>query len=175
MAKIHWTAQIGPRVKIGENVTIGPFCIIGFPPELKGRENEDQGVIIGPGTVITGHVTIDSGADSPTCIGKDCYIMKGAHVGHDAMIGDDVTLSCHSIVGGHCIIEDGVNLGLGAIIHQRQRIAACCMIGMGAVVPKNLKTEPFKTYAGVPAKLLGDNTKHPKWGEYTINQKEWPL
>lgn len=40
---------------------------------------------------------------------------------------------------------------------------------MGAVVTKGLVTEPFKKYAGNPAKLLGDNSGHP---EYTIFLKE---
>jgi UDP-N-acetylglucosamine acyltransferase len=64
-----------------------------------------------------------------------------------------------------------VNCGLNSVVHQRQEIKEGCMIGMGGVVTKKLTTEPYKTYVGNPAKLLGDNTKHPG---YTQFMKEWP-
>jgi acyl-[acyl carrier protein]--UDP-N-acetylglucosamine O-acyltransferase len=51
MAKyIDPTALIGPNVFIDEDVYIGPYCIIGYPPEWKGKEAVDKGVIILKGT-----------------------------------------------------------------------------------------------------------------------------
>jgi len=43
---IHPTAIIGTNVIIEDNVYIGPYCIIGMPPEWKGKEDQDKGVII---------------------------------------------------------------------------------------------------------------------------------
>lgn len=166
---IHHTAVIGPNVTIEDDVYIGPLCIIGFPPEYKGKEHLDAGVVIGNGTRITGLVTIDSGTENPTTIGDNCYLMKGVHCGHDSIIGGAVTLSCGAKIGGHAIIAFGCNVGLNAVIHQHQRIAAGCMIGMGSVVTKKLITEPYKTYAGNPARLIGENNKHPN---YTIYQTQ---
>jgi UDP-N-acetylglucosamine acyltransferase len=74
---IHPTAIIYPNVKVGNNVYIGAYCIIGAPPEWKGHEQDSKGVIIGDNVRNTGHVTIDSGAIEPTRIGDNCYIMKG--------------------------------------------------------------------------------------------------
>ena len=165
-------AIIYPGVQIGNGNTIGPYCIIGAPPEWRGKEGTSGRVIIGHANRLTGHVTIDSGADHHTMIGNDCYIMKGCHVGHDGDIGDHVTLSCHSIIGGHTIVNDHANIGLSAIIHQKQVIMQGVMIGMGAVVTKKLITEPYKTYAGNPAKEIGSNTKHPNYETYTINQRD---
>jgi len=159
MTYIDPTAIFGLSVIIEDNVYIGPYCIIGMPPEWKGREEDDLGVIIRSGTRITGHVTIDSGAVRPTEIGKDCYLMKHSHVGHDCIIGNGVTLSCGAKVGGHTIIGNGTNVGLNAVIHQRQIIAENCMIGMGAVITKNLLTMPGMKYVGNPARLLGENIK----------------
>lgn len=164
-AMIHATAVIGPNVEIEENVYIGPFCIIGFPPEWKGKEDQGVGVLIKRGTRITGHVTIDSGVERRTTIGKDCYIMKGVHIGHDALIGDQVTLSCKAIIGGHTVVEWGANIGLGAIIHQRQRIARGCMVGMGAVVTKGLVTSDFDVVVGNPARWIKKNERHPHFPE----------
>jgi acyl-[acyl carrier protein]--UDP-N-acetylglucosamine O-acyltransferase len=58
---IHSTALINSNVIIEDDVYIGPYCIIGFDPEWKGHEKDNQGVIIRSGTRITGHVTIDGG------------------------------------------------------------------------------------------------------------------
>lgn len=172
MKYIHPSAVIGDNVSIEEDVYIGPLCVIGFPAEYRNKEHYDKGVIIKRGTRITGLVTIDAGVDHPTIIGANCYLMKHSHVGHDAVIGYEVTISCGAKIGGHTLLNDYCNIGLNAVIHQNQKIATGVMIGMGAVVTKKLVTEPFKTYAGNPAKLIGENDKHPHYAEYTINMKD---
>lgn len=159
MTFIHHTAQIGANVLIEEDCYIGPLCVIGFPPEWKGNEDKDYGVVIKKGTRITGLVTIDSGATRPTVIGENGYLMKHSHVGHDAVIGKNVTISCGAKIGGHTFIGDNCNIGLNATIHQKQEIKEGCMIGMGAVVTKKLITEPYRKYAGVPAKDIGSNIR----------------
>lgn len=160
MKNIHPTAIIGENVVIEENVYIGPYCVIGFPPEWKGKEENDMGVIIRRGTRITGLVTIDSGAEKPTTIGKDCYLMKHSHCGHDSQIGNNVTISCGAKIGGHSVIEDDCNIGLNAVIHQKITIPKGCMIGASAFVGKKSKLEPFKKYAGVPVKDIGSNVRN---------------
>jgi UDP-N-acetylglucosamine acyltransferase len=157
MQYIHPTAQIGKHVTIEDDVYIGPFCIIGFPAEWKGMEGIDKGVLIKSGSRLTGHVTVDSGAVRKTEIGKNCYLMKHSHVGHDCVIQDDVTISCGAKIGGHAIIGNGTNIGLNAVIHQRQQIAQGCMIGMGAVVTKGLETKENSKYVGNPARYLSKN------------------
>jgi UDP-N-acetylglucosamine acyltransferase len=170
MNYIHPTAVIGPNVLMGDNNYIGPFCIIGFPAEHKEfwryRLNAEYvdfpfnfcgKVIIGNNNVFTGHVTVDAGTERETIIRNNVWALKHSHVGHDAHIGDDVTISCGAKVGGHAIIGNGCNIGLNAVIHQRQEIREGCMIGMGAAVTKGLITEPFRKYAGVPAKDIGSN------------------
>lgn len=157
---IHPTAIIQENVIIEDDVYIGPNCIIGFPPEDKSVfPNILFTVHIGSGTKITGSVTIDAGTVRNTYIGSNCFLMKGAHVGHDAILGEDVTLSCHAIVGGHVQIKKGANIGLGCIIHPRQVIESYCMLGMGAIVPKKLNLEPFGIYVGNPAKKIGMNER----------------
>lgn len=162
-ARIHPTAVIGPRVLIEEDVFIGPYCIIGEPAEYRGKEHIQAGVVIKRGTRLTGLVTIDSGVDGPTIIGAGCYIMKHAHIGHDAKVCAGVTISCGAKIGGHTIVCQHTNIGLNAVIHQKQHIAEGCMIGAQAMVTKKLVTEPYKTYVGNPAKLLGNNDKHPNY------------
>ena len=156
---IHSTALINSNVIIEDDVYIGQYCIIGFDPEWKEHEKDNQGVIIRSGTRITGHVTIDGGGLYPTMIGRNCYIMKHAHVGHDSWISDNVTISCGAKIGGHCTIGENCNIGLNAVIHQTKNIPSGCMIGMGAVITKKLEMISDSKYVGNPAKYLSSNIK----------------
>lgn len=167
---IHPTALIAEGVKMGTGNYIGPYCVIGFPAEWKGYEQYNGNVTIGNNNRFTGLVTVDSGVERDTLIMNDCYFMKHSHIGHDAQILSSSTISCGAKVGGHTIIGEKSNIGLNAVIHQKQMIREGCMIGMGSVVTSKLNTEPYKTYAGNPAKLIGENNKHP---DYIIYQKQF--
>jgi UDP-N-acetylglucosamine acyltransferase len=156
---IHPTAIIGPNVIIEDGVYIGPYCIIGFAPEWKGKEDQNKGVIIRQGTTLTGMITIDGGAERTTEIGPDCYIMKHAYIAHDCILGKNVTMSAGSKLAGFCTIGDKVNLGMGAAIHQKSIIPEGVMIGMNGVVTKKSKLEPYQKYAGVPVKNIGSNER----------------
>lgn len=160
MIYIHPTALIEDNVIIEEDVYIGPYCVIGFPPEWKGKENQNKGVIIKKGTRITGLVTIDGGAEKPTFIGENCYLMKHSHVGHDVTLENNVILSCGAKIGGHSVIKKGTNIGLNAVIHQKLEIPEGCMIGASAFVGKKSILKAGYKYAGVPVKELGLNAKH---------------
>jgi UDP-N-acetylglucosamine acyltransferase len=159
MVNVHSTAIIGKNVTIEDDVYIGPYCVIGMPAEWKGKEHEDKGVLIKKGTRITGLVTIDSGVERITTIGENCYLMKHSHVGHDAQLKDNVTLSCGAKIGGHSIIESNTNIGLNAVIHQKVIVPEGCMIGASAFVGKKSILKPFHKYAGVPVKELGTNER----------------
>lgn len=160
MNYIHPTAVIGNNVKIEDDVYIGPLCVIGFPAEWRGNEHFDAGVHIKKGTRITGMVTIDTGVNRTTTIGENCYLMKHSHVGHDAILGDDVTLSCGAKVGGHTEIGNKTNIGLNAVLHQKLKIPEGCMIGASAFVGKKSILQPNHKYAGVPVKEIGTNERH---------------
>ena len=158
--QIHPSAVIADNVIIEDDVYIGPNCIIGYPPEdISVFPQAPYTVHIGSGTKITGGVTIDAGTVRNTYIGNDCFLMKGAYVAHDVVIGNKVTLSSHVMLGGHVEVMEGSNLGMGCIVHQRQTVWPYCMIGMGAIVTKKLIIEPFGIYAGNPAKKIATNDR----------------
>ena len=153
---IHPTAIVGDNVELGDNNYIGAYCIIGDKAEHKKYWDKPLGkVIIGDNNIITGLVTIDAGTEEPTIIENDCFIMKHAHIGHDCIIQNNVTISCGAKIGGHSIIKEKSNIGLNAVLHQFTTIEKGCMIGASAFM-KGL-TEEFTKYAGVPAKKIGIN------------------
>jgi len=155
---IHPTAIIGENVILGDNNYIGAYCIIGDPAEHKKFWDEQKGkVYIGDNNIITGLVTIDAGTKDITFIGNNCFIMKHAHIGHDCLIKDNVTISCGAKIGGHSIIKNNSNIGLNAVLHQFSIIEQGCMIGASAFFKGQSKE--YSKYAGVPAKYLSPNIK----------------
>jgi len=155
---IHPTAIIYEGVIIGSGNTIGAYCVIGAPPEWKGKRSLGN-VIIGNDNTITGLVTIDSGAERTTFIGNNCYLMKHSYVAHDCILKDNVTLSAGAKIGGYSTLEENTNIGMNATIHQKVTIPEGCMIGASGFVGKKSILKPFTKYAGVPVKEIGSNVR----------------
>jgi UDP-3-O-[3-hydroxymyristoyl] glucosamine N-acyltransferase len=59
------------------------------------------------------------------------------------------------MIGGSCVIEDNVWVAPNAGVLQKSTIGQGAMVGLGAVVLKNVP--PGETWAGVPAKKLDQN------------------
>lgn len=175
-------SHIGPGVRLGTNVAIGPGAVIlgpavieddawvgpgaqiGAPPEMSDkRQNaawtgdlEHFGVRIRRGAVIRENVVIHQGSYRETVIGEGCWILARAYIAHDVMIGEGATLSAGVSVGGHCLIGPRVNIGMNASIHQRRIVGANAMVGMGTPVTRDIP--PYAKAFGTPVRLQGLNS-----------------
>jgi UDP-N-acetylglucosamine acyltransferase len=180
--QVHETAIIGPGVELGEDNVIGPYvvitgpcrigdrnwigahAVIGAAPEIRngphgvpwGGEPVGLGVEIGDDTVLRESVTLHTGSRRTTRIGSRCYFMNKVHVGHDGVMEDEVTLSANATLAGHVDIGRGANVGMQSVIHQFRVIGPGAMLGMGAVVTRNVL--PYATAFGAPARTRGVNT-----------------
>lgn len=174
--KIHDTAEVHPNAILGKNNTIGAFTVIeanvrlgdnniishhvtiGTAGEVRGENDIKGKVYIGDNNVIREFTSIQSPQRHDfTQIGNDCFIMDKCHVAHDNILGNGVTLAPSVCLGGVVLVGDYANLGMGSIIHPRLIVGEGCMIGMGAVVTKDVPNN--ETWVGVPAKGIGFNLR----------------
>lgn len=167
---------VGPGVILGENVrllshvvvqqdtTVGartlihPFCVIGGDPQHGGYKGETVRLEIGEDCLIREHSTFNRGTPvggGLTRIGRGCLFMTGAHVGHDAIVGDNVTFANHATLGGHTEVGDRVFLGGLAAIHQFGRVGQGAIIGGLAAVTRDVI--PYGSAWGNHARLHGLN------------------
>ena len=162
---------IGPKVKIGNNNRFEAYCSVGMPPEHKDFwDKEYAGVDIGNGGKFREFITINSGTTTNTTILDNVALLKGCYVGHDSIVHNDVTISCHVAMGGHCTIQQGANLGISVSVHQYTHIGQYSMLGMGCVVTKTSCILPFNTYVGNPARLLKLNQIGVKKSGFSIDE-----
>lgn len=118
---VHPTAILGTRVKLGENVSIGPYAILG------------DGVTLGAGTVIGAHCAVSAGVS----IGDACLLYPSVTVYAGSHIGNRVTIHAGARIGsdgfgyvqqggahlkiphvGRCLIEDDVEIGANTTIDR---------------------------------------------------------
>lgn len=132
---IHAHAIVTQHCVLGDGVVVHPFAVVGGDPQfLKFDPATPSLVRVGAGSVIREHATIHRSiyAGKATVIGARCFLMVGAHVGHDGELGDDVVLANGVMLGGHVSVGRHTFVGGGAGMHQFGRIGEGAMIAGGA-------------------------------------------
>lgn len=143
---------------VGARTAIHPFCVIGGDPQHGGYKGEPVRLEIGEDCLVREHSTFNRGTPvggGLTRIGKGCLFMTGAHVGHDAIVGNHVTFANHATLGGHTEVGDRVFLGGLAAVHQFGRVGQGAIIGGLAAVTRDVI--PYGSAWGNHAQLHGLN------------------
>ncbi|MFA5582384.1 MAG: acyl-ACP--UDP-N-acetylglucosamine O-acyltransferase [Paracoccaceae bacterium] len=126
---------------VGDDCTIFPFAVVGeIPQDLKFAGEQTQ-LIIGKRNRIREGATLNTGTaggGGVTRIGDDCLLMTGAHVGHDAQLGDRVILANQVAIAGHCVIGNDVIIGGLSGVHQFVRVGEGAIIGAVTMVANDV-------------------------------------
>lgn len=151
-------AVVTGRTSICEETEVFPFANIGdIPQDLKFRGERTE-LIIGARNRIREGVTMNTGTKGGggvTRVGDDGLFMTGAHVGHDAQVGNHVVMANQSALAGHCVIEDEVIIGGLSGIHQFVRVGRGAIIGAVTMVTNDVI--PFGLVQGPRGILDGLN------------------
>mgnify|MGYP001545255963 CR=1 FL=1 len=130
-------AVITGHTEIGAETVIFPFACIGEEPQDLKFRGEQTRLVVGARNRIREGVTMNTGTEGGgglTSVGDDCLFMTGAHVAHDAHVGNKVIVANQGAIAGHCVIEDEVIIGGLSGIHQWVRVGRGAIIGAVTMV-----------------------------------------
>ncbi|MDJ1015634.1 MAG: acyl-ACP--UDP-N-acetylglucosamine O-acyltransferase [Paracoccaceae bacterium] len=129
------------RTLVGADTVIFPGAVIGEIPQDLKFKGERSRLVIGARNRIREGVTMNTGTEGGggvTRVGDDCLFMTGAHVAHDAQVGNRVIVANQGAIAGHCVIEDDVIIGGLSGIHQFVRVGKGAIIGAVTMVTNDV-------------------------------------
>ena len=132
---IEGEVAIGLRNFVGHGAIIGaPPQDVSFSPERKTK------VEIGDNNIIREYCTIHRGSPdgSATTIANKNFLMAGAHIGHNCLIGNNVVIANNCLLAGHVHVDDGAFLGGGSTFHQFMHIGRLVMVQGSSAFGKDL-------------------------------------
>ena len=153
MSKIHPTAIVHPNAKIADDVTIGPFCIIG------------ENVTILSGTELVSNVIVDG----HTKIGKNNKIFHSAVIGTapqdlkykgeptEVIIGDNNSIREFVTINRSAIIGEPTTIGNNNLLMTYMHVAHNCIIGNNVIIANavnlagHIEIDDFVTIGGMTA------------------------
>lgn len=98
MKNIHRTSIIGDNVKIGSNVSIGPYCVI------------EGNISIGDNTVFQSHIVVKNNVE----IGNNCYFMPFCSIGQSPQTYENELFNdAEVIIGNNNRFYESVTVSLG--------------------------------------------------------------
>lgn len=108
---VHPTAVIDASAELADDVSVGPYAVIG------------PRVVIGAGTRIGPHVVIHR----DTTLGEQCFIHQGASLGNDPQdlkYGGEHT---ELVIGARTVVREFCTLNRGTSAHGRTEIGSDCL------------------------------------------------
>ncbi|MCD6365660.1 MAG: acyl-ACP--UDP-N-acetylglucosamine O-acyltransferase [Planctomycetes bacterium] len=149
MANIHPTAIVDSSARLGDDVEIGPYCIIERDVEI------DSGTVLRPHAIVRQYTSMGSGnfVDSGAVLGGmpqdlkfDRRCVTYLRIGDNNVFREGVTISRATAEGGATIVGNStywmtcahaghdVIVGDNAILVNNTAIAGHCEIGRGAIL-----------------------------------------
>ncbi|MEE9389425.1 MAG: acyl-ACP--UDP-N-acetylglucosamine O-acyltransferase [Paracoccaceae bacterium] len=132
---------VSGQTQIGEDTVVSPFAVIGGTPQDLKFKGEVTKLVIGKRNRIREGATLNTGTQGGggvTTVGDDCLIMTGAHVAHDARVGNRVVMANQAALAGHCVVGDDVIIGGLSGIHQFVRLGKGAIIGAVTMVTNDV-------------------------------------
>jgi UDP-N-acetylglucosamine acyltransferase len=160
------------RVRLGTDNRIGYGAVIGSPSQHLSHSHDHPGeVVIGNSNTIRELCTIHRSTveGEATRVGDHNYLMAGAHLGHDAVVGNHVIIANNALVGGHVEVADRVFIGGGSVFHQHIRVGRLAIVQGASAFSKDIP--PF-TMAAERNTVAGLNTVGLRRAGFDARQRQ---
>ena len=162
--------KIYNNVKLGKNIKVGDFVVIGIPPQ--GKKDGEIETIIGDNAVIRSHTVIYAGNK----IGDNFQTGHHVMIRENNHIGENVSIGTGSCIEYNVIINDGVRIHSHVFIPEYSVLEENCWMGPNVVltnakypkskdVKENLKGPIIQRNAKIganstilPARIVGENS-----------------
>ncbi|MBQ4647299.1 MAG: acyl-ACP--UDP-N-acetylglucosamine O-acyltransferase [Candidatus Gastranaerophilales bacterium] len=171
--KIHNLAVIDETAKIGQNVTIGAFSVIGKDVVIEdncviGENANIQFAHIGKNTRISPFASIggepqDLGYKNEktgVIIGENCWIREFATInrasgeGNNTIIGNNCLLMAYTHVAHNCVLGDNVIMANAATLGGHCHVGFGVFLGGQSVFHQNLRIGDMAIVSGASAARL---------------------
>lgn len=158
---IGWGCYIGPGAKIGQSGFGYEYVpLLDDPENLYLRPKKHNfGVVLKDWVDVGANTCIDRGSWRDTVIGKGTKIDNLVHIAHNVVTGEDCLIVAGAEVSGSCDLGNRVYIGPNACVRERLELGDGCIVGIGAVVVKNVHHDTI--VAGNPAGRFGPVVEWP--------------
>lgn len=164
-ARLGARVAVGPYCVIGEGVVIGddcrldshvviegpttignfnrffPFCVIGAQPQDLKFHGEETFLTIGSHNEFREYVNVHrgtKGGGAHTRVGDRNFLMVGAHIAHDCIVGSHIIMANAATLAGHVTIDDHATIGAYSGVHQFCRVGQYGYVGGYSVITKDV-------------------------------------
>jgi len=151
-------SQVKNYTSMGAGNHIHSYACLGDEPQHLGFKGEETWVRIGSQNHFREFVTVHRGTPQghlETRIGSHCLFMAYAHVAHDCIIGDNVTVANAVSMAGHVEIGDFAIVSGMAAVQQFARIGEYAFLG--GLSGYSNDVPPYMLAQGTRGRLYGPN------------------
>jgi len=153
-------AVVGPHTEIGRDCVLYPHSAVGLDPQDLKFKGAATRLVVGDRNVFRENTTVHRGTEhggGVTKLGDDNFLMAGAHVAHDCIVGDKNILANAATLAGHVEVGSGCNIGAFSAVHQFCRVGDHAFMGGFTVATQDVL--PYmKTVGARETKSYGVNS-----------------
>ena len=156
---LHTGAVLKNGCRIGNDNNFYEYSVMAGLPQDVGFDKMAKTVVeIGNSNTFREYTTVNRATlkeQGITRLGNDNYLMAHAHIGHDCVLGNNITMVVSSGIAGHVHVGERAFISGGVMVHQFTRIGAYAMIGGNAKITQDVL--PYFITDGIPAVVKGIN------------------
>lgn len=159
-SRVDAFARVAGGVRIGRNCWVKSGAVVGedgfgFERGPRGhvvRMIHFGGVAVGDGSEVGALATVCGGTLGPTVLEDGVMVDDHVHVAHNVRLRKNSSAAAHAEISGSVDVGEGAWIGPGARIRDHVKIGARSIVGVGAVVVRDVPDGA--TVAGCPARPL---------------------